>query len=137
MLDYTDDNCRPLKDIYRNPSAFKFFSPQVEGLELPKGIILNSGRATLSKNPQRIQFATSTFNSGNLDKRHIHKEGFAPPAMQEASGSYDAAFNNARQTVVADGSHSLLDIAESQGIKMAYGCCTGGRGECKVTVSKG
>ncbi len=64
MLDYKDEHCHPFKDIYRKPGAFKFFSPQPEDLELPTGIILNSGRGTLSNNPQRIRFATSTFNSG-------------------------------------------------------------------------
>jgi ferredoxin-NADP reductase/anaerobic selenocysteine-containing dehydrogenase len=84
-----------------------------------------------------MDHAETLFLSLGLDKRHIHKESFAPPATQKASGSYNVTFNNACQTVVADGSHSLLDIAESQGIEMKYGCRTGGCGECKVTVSKG
>jgi len=64
MLDYQDEDCQPFKDIYRNPGTFNFFSPVKEDLEMPKGTILNSGRGSLSKNPRRIQFATSTFNSG-------------------------------------------------------------------------
>jgi anaerobic selenocysteine-containing dehydrogenase len=63
-LDYDDPNHIPFRDIYRRPGKFKFFVPTEKDLELPKGIILNSGRSTLTDDRARIRFANATFNSG-------------------------------------------------------------------------
>ena len=63
-LDYDDENARPFNDIFRNPGSFKFFRPTDADLEIPDGILFNSGRSALSDERDRIHFATSTFNSG-------------------------------------------------------------------------
>jgi ferredoxin-NADP reductase/anaerobic selenocysteine-containing dehydrogenase len=54
----------PFRDIYRQPTRFKFFTPTTADLALPTGIILNSGRSSLSDDRDRIAWATATFNSG-------------------------------------------------------------------------
>src|SRR5262249_654300 len=43
---------------------FTFFVPTDTDLHLPDGIVLNSGRSTLTDNKARIRFAAATFNSG-------------------------------------------------------------------------
>lgn len=64
VLDYEKPDARPFRDIFGNPGQFKFFFPTEEDLEIPDGIIFNSGRSALSDDRQRVHFATSTFNSG-------------------------------------------------------------------------
>ena len=64
VLDYDDPDALPFSDIFRRPASFKFFVPTARDLEFPAGIILNSGRSSLSDDRTAIQFATSTFNSG-------------------------------------------------------------------------
>lgn len=64
VLDYDRDGHEPFADVYRRPRKFRFFTPTAEDLALPEGVLLNSGRSTLSDDPARIRFATSTFNSG-------------------------------------------------------------------------
>lgn len=63
-LDYDDGNHQPFGDIYRRPRKFTFFTPTDEDLQIPEGIILNSGRSSMSSDRKAIQFATQTFNSG-------------------------------------------------------------------------
>ena len=63
-LDYDNPNAVPFQDIYRRPGKFKFFVPTQHDLTFPTGLILNSGRSTLSDDPVKVRFATSTFNSG-------------------------------------------------------------------------
>lgn len=63
-LDYDDPHSAPFGDVYRRPRQFTFFTPTAKDLDLPEGIILNSGRSTLTDDKARIRFATSTFNSG-------------------------------------------------------------------------
>lgn len=63
-LDYDDPECQPYGDLYRRPRQFKFFVPTREDMVLPEGIILTSGRSSLSDDRERVQFATATFNSG-------------------------------------------------------------------------
>lgn len=63
-LDYDDPEAVPFKNIFGEPGEFKFFYPTEADLEIPDGIIFNSGRSTLTDDRQRIHFATSTFNSG-------------------------------------------------------------------------
>ncbi|MBM3510602.1 MAG: 2Fe-2S iron-sulfur cluster binding domain-containing protein [Alphaproteobacteria bacterium] len=64
VLDYAKPDHAPFADIFRKPARFKFFVPTEKDLYIPHGIILNSGRSSLSADRKRIQFATSTFNSG-------------------------------------------------------------------------
>ena len=58
------DTPAPYRDIYRQPTRFKFFVPTVADLALPEGIIFNTGRSSLSDERERIAWATATFNSG-------------------------------------------------------------------------
>lgn len=64
MLDYDDPDAVPFRNVFREPGCFKFFRPTEQDLEIPEGIIFNSGRSSLSDDRDRIHFATSTFNSG-------------------------------------------------------------------------
>ncbi len=64
MLDYEKLGHQPFGDVYRRPRKFTFFTPTEPDLHIPTGIILNSGRSSLSSDRRAIQFATSTFNSG-------------------------------------------------------------------------
>ncbi len=64
VLDYDDPKAVPFRDKFRKPGSFKFFTPTDADLEIPDGIIMNSGRSTLTDDRSRIHFATSTFNSG-------------------------------------------------------------------------
>lgn len=64
VLDYDDPEAHPYRDVFRRPGKFKFFVPKGDDLELPEGIILNSGRSSLSDDRERVAFATATFNSG-------------------------------------------------------------------------
>lgn len=63
LVNYEND-ISPFSDIYRNPRPFTFFSPSHNDLKIPSGIVLNSGRSSLSDNQQRVQFAIKSFNSG-------------------------------------------------------------------------
>lgn len=58
------DTEHPFRDIYRQPTRFKFFTPTAADLALPEGIIFNTGRSSLSDERERIAWATATFNSG-------------------------------------------------------------------------
>jgi len=64
VLDYDDPDSVPFRDVYRRPRRFTFFVPTEADLALPTGIVVNSGRSTMSDDRQRIRFATATFNSG-------------------------------------------------------------------------
>jgi anaerobic selenocysteine-containing dehydrogenase len=63
-LDYDTPDYVPFHDVFRRPGQFTFFGPTEADLVLPEGIILNSGRSTLSDDKARIRFAMATFNSG-------------------------------------------------------------------------
>jgi len=63
-LDYDDPEAVPFRDIYRRPGRYRFFVPTEVDLELPEGILLNSGRSTLSDDKELVRFASTTFNSG-------------------------------------------------------------------------
>ncbi len=64
MLDYDDPQAVPFRDVYRRPGQFRFFVPTELDLQIPEGIVLNSGRSTLSDDKELVRFASSTFNSG-------------------------------------------------------------------------
>jgi anaerobic selenocysteine-containing dehydrogenase len=59
-----DAGAAPFRDIFRRPRKFTFFTPTERDLAVPEGIILNSGRSTLSDDRTAIRFATASFNSG-------------------------------------------------------------------------
>jgi len=63
-LDYDDPAHVPFRDIWRRPGRFKFFVPTEADLSLTDGLILDSGRSTLSDDKKRVHFAVATFNSG-------------------------------------------------------------------------
>ncbi len=63
-LDYDKPGQLPYADIYRRPRRFRFFVPTESDLSLVSGVVMNSGRSALSDDRARIQFATSSFNSG-------------------------------------------------------------------------
>ena len=63
-LDYDDPNHEPFGDLFQRPNKFKFFNPTPQDLEIPEGIILNSGRSPLSDDSKEIRWAIATFNSG-------------------------------------------------------------------------
>jgi len=64
VLDYDKPGHMPFADIFRRPRRFRFFAPTEQDLAVPSGVIMNSGRSSLSADRKAIQFATSTFNSG-------------------------------------------------------------------------
>ncbi|MEY2936871.1 MAG: hypothetical protein RL033_7620 [Pseudomonadota bacterium] len=64
LLDYDNPDAQPFRDVYRRPTRFKFFVPTAADLEIPTGIVLNTGRSSLSDERQRIAFAIGSFNSG-------------------------------------------------------------------------
>lgn len=64
MLDYDDPNAAPFGDIYRRPGCYRFFVPTEVDLHTPEGLVLNSGRSTLSDDKELVRFASNTFNSG-------------------------------------------------------------------------
>lgn len=63
-LDYDDPEAVPFRDIYRRPGRFRFFVPTEVDLQVPEGVVLNSGRSTLSDDKELVRFASTTFNSG-------------------------------------------------------------------------
>jgi len=63
-LDYDTPGHEPFGDIYNRPHRFQFFVPTEQDLELPIGIVLNSGRSTLSDKPTDMRYAIHSFNSG-------------------------------------------------------------------------
>ena len=50
--------------IWRRPGNFRFFVPVEADLELVDGIVLVTGRSSLSDEMARVRFAIATFNSG-------------------------------------------------------------------------
>jgi hypothetical protein len=64
VLDHDRPGDGPFADIFRRPRKFAFFVPTAADLDYPMGVLLNSGRGTLSDERVAIQFATSSFTSG-------------------------------------------------------------------------
>jgi anaerobic selenocysteine-containing dehydrogenase len=64
MLDYDDPAAVPFRDVYRRPGRYRFFVPTEVDLQVPEGLMLNSGRSTLSDDKELVRFASTTFNSG-------------------------------------------------------------------------
>ena len=64
LLDYDNPDHVPFRDIWRRPGNFRFFVPVEADLELVDGIVLVTGRSSLSDEMARVRFAIATFNSG-------------------------------------------------------------------------
>ncbi len=64
VLDYSKPGTAPFRDVYGIPRQFSFFVPNRDDLEVPEGVLLNSGRACLRDDRDAIHYATSSFNSG-------------------------------------------------------------------------
>jgi glycine betaine catabolism B len=64
MLDYDKPDQNPFAGIFKEPRKFTFFVPTEDDLHIPQGMILNSGRSSMSSDRKAIQFATASFNSG-------------------------------------------------------------------------
>ena len=64
VLDYDKPDHHPFRDVFCKPRRFEFFVPTHDDIEMPDGVILNSGRSSLSDDRKRVLFATSSFNSG-------------------------------------------------------------------------
>ncbi len=89
LLEYDNPEAHPFRDIYRQPARFKFFTPTDADLEVPSGVVLNSGRSTLSDERQAIAFAVSTFNSGKATPiTHMPEENplFLSPLLAQRHG---------------------------------------------------
>jgi anaerobic selenocysteine-containing dehydrogenase len=63
-LDYDNKDHVPFRDIFRRPGSFRFFVPTAADVAVVDGIILITGRSSMSNDKKRIRFAVSTFNSG-------------------------------------------------------------------------
>jgi ferredoxin-NADP reductase len=65
-------------------------------------------------------------------------ENLPPPTKPDATKAAPTVqFTKSGQTVPADDSASILEIAEQEGVSIRYGCRVGSCGACKVRVSKG
>lgn len=117
-LDYDDPNHVPFRDVFRRPAKFKFFVPTEEDLSIAEGIILNSGRSSLSDDKKRVRFATSSFNSGKAtttvnmpDENPLH----ISPQLAERYGLADGDL--ARVTGVETGESLILPVVVTDRVK--------------------
>ena len=118
LLDYDQPDSKPFRDIYRNPSSFRFFLPTEADLSIPEGIIFNSGRSTLTDDRQRIHFATSTFNSGKATpvvKIPDENPLFVPPALADRLGLVNGEM--AKVTSATNGHSIELPVVISDRVK--------------------
>ncbi|MCA9705574.1 MAG: molybdopterin-dependent oxidoreductase [Myxococcales bacterium] len=118
MLDYDDPNAVPYRNIYCEPGSFRFFVPSEEDLESPDGLILNSGRSTLSDDRELVRFATSTFNSGKATPLVGMPEInplFVSPKVAARLGLETG--DDARITNRATGSSIVLPVVVSHRVK--------------------
>lgn len=117
-LDYDDPNAAPFRDIYCRPSKFKFFTPTEADLKMPTGIILNSGRSTLSDDRTRVRYATSTFNSGKATPIVDMPDDnplYVSPALAGRLGLKDGGW--AKITSRFSGQHELFPVVVSDRVK--------------------
>ncbi len=117
-LDYETPDHVAFRDVYRRPSKFKFFTPTPEDLALPEGVILNSGRSTLSDDRDKIAFATATFNSGKATPILNMPEDnplFVSPGLAAKHGLKDG--ESARVTNRATGASIELPVIVSDRVK--------------------
>ena len=64
LLDYSDPEATPFRDIFGAPGSFRFFTPSEDDLSIPQGVVLNSGRASMTSRTSDLRYAINTFNSG-------------------------------------------------------------------------
>jgi hypothetical protein len=130
QLNYDDPQHSPFGDIFRKPRRFAFFAPTEKDLALPDGIILNSGRSTLSDDRARIRFAVATFNSGKAtpvvdmpEENPLH----ISPNLAESLGISPG--DHARVTNVDTGEALVLpvvvtDRVKGQSVYVSFHKCT-------------
>lgn len=117
-LDYDDPSCVPFKDIYRRPGKFAFFVPTEVDLHMPTGIILNSGRSSLSDDRTRIRYATTSFNSGKATPIVDMPDDnplFVSPSLAERLGLGDGGW--AKVTNRYNGESELWPVTISDRVK--------------------
>jgi ferredoxin-NADP reductase len=117
-LDYDDPETVPFRDVFRRPRRFTFFVPTPDDLRIPGGIILNSGRSSLSEDPDRVRFAIGTFNSGKgtptvdmPEENPLH----VSPALAERLGLRTG--QAARVTGVETGESLVLPVLVTDRVK--------------------
>jgi len=79
-----------------------------------------------------------------VPEKHLHYEAFGPSSLNKKrlpKGVAHAAkitFRKSRKTLAWDGGKpNLLELAESQGLHLKFGCRAGACGTCKVRLRKG
>ena len=117
-LDYDDPEHVPFNDVFRQPRRFRFFVPTEQDLELPAGIVLNSGRSTLSDERSAVRFATVSFNSGKAtptvdmpDENPLHVSLMLAQRLGLRTG------DRACVTSVETGSSLILPVVVSDRVK--------------------
>ncbi|MBI4640020.1 MAG: hypothetical protein HY731_04965, partial [Candidatus Tectomicrobia bacterium] len=117
-LDYDDPNHVPFRNVFRQPRKFTFFVPTDQDLELPTGVILNSGRSTLTDDRVRMRFAISTFNSGKAtpsvdmpDENPLH----VSPLLAEKLGL--STGDQARVSNIETGESLILPVVVTDRVK--------------------
>ncbi len=118
MLDYDDPDAVPFRNIFQEPGCYRFFVPTEDDLEMPEGLILNSGRSTLSDDRELVRFATATFNSGKatpiVGMPEINPL-FVSPGVAQRLGLETG--DDARVTNRATGSSIILPVVVSPRVK--------------------
>lgn len=118
VLDYDNPEAVPFRDIFRNPRPFTFFEPTAADLDIPDGIIFNSGRSSLTDDRQRIHFATSTFNSGKATpvvKIPDEHPLFVSPSLAERTGLETGGWAKVKSTT--NGNAIKLPVVVSDRVK--------------------
>lgn len=117
-LDYDREDAQPFADVYRRPTRFQFFTPTEEDLHFPDGVILNSGRSSLSDDRAAVQFATNSFNSGKatpLVGMPDEQPLFVSPALAKRHGLRTG--DSARVTSRDTGDAIVVPVVVSDRVK--------------------
>ena len=79
-----------------------------------------------------------------VPEKHLHYEAFGPSSLKKrnlpngVAATAKIAFRKSKKTLTWDGTKtSLLELAESQGLHLRFGCRAGACGTCKVRLRKG
>ncbi|MBK8816533.1 MAG: hybrid-cluster NAD(P)-dependent oxidoreductase [Methylococcaceae bacterium] len=85
----------------------------------------------------------------NLPKEHVFFESFTltkpdfssqvprAPNSTKKTGRYQVKFAKSNQSIIADGTTTVLELAEKAGIKIEHECLSGNCGECMVKCLQG
>lgn len=117
-LDYDREDAQPFGDVYRRPTRFRFFTPTDEDLQFPEGVILNSGRSSLSDDRAAVQFATNSFNSGKatpLVGMPDEQPLFVSPSLAKTHGLRSG--DRARVTNRETGDQMVVPVTVSDRVK--------------------